>query len=233
MEFDERVCEESFKRRPQSIYYTCRSTHKKMLNTYGYPFGNKDHSYMLATYQKSGFETERVKNYIQNEEAFLQCPTNLRYQFTDDFNLKISDACCKKLKIEPLKKFQKESNRIYSIVGVRRSEGGRRKNAQCLVFKDGLLKKVQPLAPILETWIDWFIEKYDVKLCDLYYPPYSFNRTGCKGCPFNSYLQKDLDVMYKYFPAEAKQCEFIWKPVYEEYRRIGYKLRKEGKNKLF
>lgn len=29
--------------------------------------------------------------------------------------------------------------------------------------------------------------------------------------------------MDKYFPAERKQCEYIWKPIYEEYRRIGYR----------
>jgi hypothetical protein len=33
--------------------------------------------------------------------------------------------------------------------------------------------------------------------------------------------------MEKYFPSERKQCEVIWKPVYDEYRRIGYRLRKK------
>ena len=59
----------------------------------------------------------------------------------------------------------------------------------------------------------------------IYYPPYNFERTGCKGCPFNIYLQKELDVLEKYFPNEKKQCEIIWKPVYDEYRRLGYRLK--------
>lgn len=29
------------------------------------------------------------------------------------------------------------------------------------------------------------------------------------------------------FPNERKQCEIIWKPVYAEYRRLGYRLRKD------
>lgn len=33
--------------------------------------------------------------------------------------------------------------------------------------------------------------------------------------------------MKKYFPEEYKQCELIWKPVYDEYRRIGYRLKKD------
>ena len=34
-------------------------------------------------------------------------------------------------------------------------------------------------------------------------------------------------------PNERKQCEYIWKPVYEEYRRLGYRLKKVEKIKLF
>jgi hypothetical protein len=33
--------------------------------------------------------------------------------------------------------------------------------------------------------------------------------------------------MERLLPAERKQCEYIWKPVYEEYRRLGYRLRKD------
>lgn len=31
-------------------------------------------------------------------------------------------------------------------------------------------------------------------------------------------------ILSVYLPAERKQCEYIWKPVYTEYRRIGYRL---------
>lgn len=39
--------------------------------------------------------------------------------------------------------------------------------------------------------------------------------------------------MEKYLPNERKQCEIIWKPIYEEYRRIGYRLEKYEQIKLF
>ena len=51
-------------------------------------------------------------------------------------------------------------------------------------------------------------------------------RTGCKGCPYSLNLQNDLDMMAQLLPNERKQCEIIWKPVYDEYRRIGYRLNK-------
>lgn len=85
------------------------------------------------------------------------------------------------------------------------------------------MKAFQPLVPVTKEWEDWFINEYDIKLCKLYYPPYNFNRTGCKGCPFNINIQRELDTLDKFFPNERKQCELIWKPIYEEYRRIGYR----------
>ena len=82
-----------------------------------------------------------------------------------------------------------------------------------------------PLSVVNKDWEDWFIKKYDVKICDIYNPPYNFDRTGCKGCPFNIHLQRELDILEEYFPAERKQCEIIWKPVYDEYRRLRYRLK--------
>ena len=106
-----------------------------------------------------------------------------------------------------------------------RGEGGRRSKAECLAFERNKLKNFQPLAPVTKSWEDWFIKEYNVDISDIYKPPYNFERTGCKGCPFNPTLQKNLDTLQKFFPNERKQCEFIWKPVYDEYRRIGYRLR--------
>lgn len=69
------------------------------------------------------------------------------------------------------------------------------------------------------------MQEFEVKLPSVYYPPYNFKRTGCKGCPFILNLQHDLEVLKEYFPAERKQCEAIWAPVYAEYRRLGYRLK--------
>lgn len=79
---------------------------------------------------------------------------------------------------------------------------------------------------VTKEWEDWFIEEYHVEIPALYYPPYNFERTGCKGCPFAMHLQNELDTLEKFFPAERKQCEAIWKPVYDEYRRLGYRLKR-------
>ena len=110
------------------------------------------------------------------------------------------------------------------------SEGGRRMTANCLAFSNKKLKAFQPLVPVTKEWENWFIKEYNIKICDIYNPPYNFERTGCKGCPFNIRLQEDLNTLDKYFPAERKQCELIWGPVYKEYRAIGYRLKDKPKS---
>lgn len=202
---------------------------KQTLEKYGYPFKGKMHSKWLDNFQRNGMH-HAIENYLSegDKKLFRPCPNILKYQFTDEFKMRVSDKCCIKMKEEPLKKWQKENNKPYAILGIMREEGGRRIKSECAVFENNKLIKFQPLAKVSTEWEQWFINEYDIKLCKLYYEPYNFIRTGCKGCPFARDLQRELDVLQKYFPNERRQCEIIWKPVYEEYRRIGYRLKKNS-----
>ena len=204
---------------------------RQMLEREGYPFKSKMHSNYVKKYQSKGMEYKSVRAYTGKEDTlsgrpmFRPCPKVLLYQFSKENKLKISDMCCYRLKEQPIKEWQKEHNKKYSILGLMREEGGRRHNAGCMAFKSGKLTAFQPLAVLTKEWENWFIDKYNIKLCDLYYPPYNFTRTGCKGCPFALHLQDDLNTLRELLPNEAAQCERIWAPVYAEYRRIGYRLK--------
>lgn len=199
---------------------------KAMLEKEGYPFKSKMHSQLLERYRRLG-HTKGVDAYINSEyEGYnKQCPKKLKYQFSEDCELKISDKCCDRLKKDPLHRYQKENNKPISIVGIMAAEGGRRDKATCLTFHKKKLYSFQPLAPVSKEWEEWFINEYKIDISDIYKEPYNFDRTGCKGCPFNVDLQEALDTLDKYFPNERKQCEFIWKPVYDEYRRLNYRLK--------
>ena len=204
---------------------------KKMLEEVGYPFKSKLHSKKLDAYQRQGM-TKTVKAYLGLEPAESgaiimsdhRCPKMLEYQFSEEFKTRISLKCCNELKKKPLKEYAKANNKPYAITGIIREEGGVRENAQCLAFNGTYkLERFQPLSVVTKEWENWYIEKRGIRLCKLYYPPYNFTRTGCKGCPYNIHIQRELDTLDKYFPNERRQCETIWKPVYEEYRRIGYR----------
>lgn len=137
------------------------------------------------------------------------------------------------MKEEPLKKWSKENGKPYTILGLSRAEGGRRITTQCIAWKNKKYMSFSPLAKVSKKWEEWFIQEFNIKLCELYYPPFNFERTGCRGCPFNVNLQRELTTLEKYFPNERKACEIIWKPIYEEYRRLNYRLTKEEQTKLF
>lgn len=195
-----------------------------ILNKYGYPFKSKEHSLYVSVYQNSG-ETKTIKRYLNRGNRF-ECNDKLKYQFSNDFNIKISNKCCYKLKKDPLNNWAKENNKHITITGIRSDEGGLRTTVKgCTVFDGNSLNKFHPLQPIEESFIDWFIKEYNISLCELYYPPFNFKRTGCKGCLYSLELQKQLDVMSILLPKEKKQCELIWKPIYAEYRKLNYRLR--------
>lgn len=205
---------------------------KATLEEVGYPFKSKDHSSILTEWQRGNRDTVAMKKYLSEEQSRFTCPKILRYQFTDDFKLKVSKYCCNEMKKKPSHDWQRLNKRPITITGMMREEGGARNHIDCIVTKKDKVVKFHPLSKVTTEWEDWFIEKYNIKLCSLYYEPYNFERTGCKGCPFNPNLQEQLATMSAYFPNERNQCEIIWKPVYDEYRRIGYRLKKEEQTKL-
>lgn len=217
--------------------YNANKNIKDILQKYGYPFKSKEHSQKVNSWKKQigKDKSEYLLKYFNFKEGgYKTCPNKLMYQIEDNFTLNISDMCCKKLKKETIQNYMKESGKFITITGMMRSDEGERTNIPCIVTaKDNTIKKFHPMAPLNPEFEKWYIETRNIKLCELYYPPYNFLGTGCKGCPFNPDLQKQLDDMKYLLPNEAKQCEIIWKPVYEEYRRIGYRLRKQNDDALF
>ena len=129
-----------------------------------------------------------------------------------------------------MRKWAETNNKSYTIIGIMHDDGGQREKSKCLAFENNKLKAFQPLVPLTKEWENWFIDEYNIDISDIYKPPYNMRRTGCKGCPFALELQAELDMLEEFFPAERKQCEYIWAPVYAEYRRLGYRL-KEKKQK--
>lgn len=128
---------------------------------------------------------------------------------------------------EPFAKWEKENNRLIGLTGMRRAEEGLRGKINCLVFQKGGLHRFHPLAPCSDAFVNEFIKRFEIKLCRLYYPPYSFKRTGCVGCPFNIKLQEELNTLEALLPNEYRKANFIWQKVYDFYRKINYRLKEK------
>lgn len=206
---------------------------KKMLEERGYPFKSKDHSTKLGLWQR-GSRCASVMHYKNgSSDSKYCCPDKLKYQFEEGVPFKVSEFCCHELKKKPFKHYQSESGKNITITGMMRDEGGQRTTLDCIVTRGGNVVKFHPLAKVTKEWEDWFVNEYNIKLCKLYYPPYNFERTGCKGCPLAISIQKQIEVMRDLMPDEWRQVEMIWQPVYAEYRRIGYRLKDEEQLTLF
>lgn len=219
---------------PRIIIINSNVNIKQMLEKYGYPFKSKEHSLKVSEYKKGS----RAKSVIYYKEmqgkSRYSCPKKLLYQYNDDFKIKLSNKCCYKLKKDPILKWERENNKFITITGMRKEEGGQRENMTCIVTKKDKVVKFHPLSVVNEKFEDWFIKRQNIKLCKLYCQPYNFKRTGCKGCPYALDLKMQLEILKLYMPSEYNQCWSIWKPVYEEYQRIGYRgFRKYEQMKLF
>lgn len=215
------------------VILTPRVPIKPMLEKYGYPFKSKEHSLRVYQFNK-GLNSNYIKKYIsgydvKGKKSSFICPKKLLYQFDEIGKYNYSNLCCQKLKKEPAHKWQKENHKSIVITGMRAEEGGNRARLGCIITdtKTGKVKKFHPLIKVDDKWEDEFIKEQKIKLCKLYYEPYNFKRTGCKGCPFALTLQEQLNVMAQFLPNERKQCEIIWKPVYDEYRRLNYRLKNQ------
>ena len=200
---------------------------RKTLTEYGYPFKSKFHSHICDIYSRQG-KTGCVLKYAEPKaNTPHSCPKVLQDMFNKPLPFKISEKCCYKFKKEPFALYEKESGRNIGLTGMRRAEKGLREQLKCLVFDGDKLHRFHPLAPMDDDFIESYIKHFQIRMCVLYYAPYGFKRTGCVGCPYSRDLQKDLDTLEKLLPNERAKAEYIWQPVYAEYRKLGYRLRKE------
>lgn len=159
--------------------------------------------------------------------TYNDCPKILKYQFTPDFNIRISDECCKEFKKTSFYEYEESSQRPNCFTGQRKAEGGNRANLKCISnARNG--KHFNILAPVTDDWIEWFIKKYEIPLCELYLPPFNFERTGCMGCPFNLKLSHELQMLKEHAEETFNQCYILWKPVYDEYLKLSYRLKRNN-----
>lgn len=201
---------------------------KEVLERVGYPFKSKEHSHKVELWQK-GNRTKSLRkyfSYFNDERNGFSCPKKLLYQTMNSFSLKISDRCCFELKKKPLKEWSKNNQKPISLLGLRREEGGQRKNkTNCITLEHNKIKSFSPLLVCDSNFINTFIQKENVELCELYKEPYNFKRTGCKGCPFSIDIQQELKLLSIYFPNERRNCDYIFGKVYDEYQRIGFRIK--------
>lgn len=121
---------------------------------------------------------------------------------------KISPLCCKYLKKQPFKEYEKRSGK-KAILGVRGKESLQRSSQ----YKTCLTKsgKFTPLHDLDDKLLASIYKKYNIEIPKIY--DY-ISRTGCVGCPYGSWKGEtkiELDLL------SDKRREFVVKYFKESY----------------
>ena len=201
----------------------------QVIAKYGKPMKSKMKAQYIGMWQK-GTRTDNVMQYLvygenpNNGKQFSKTKLADKdfHMLHPDFKIMVSQKCCKCLKKDPSKEYDKKNNMDGKIVGIRAGEGGARalqvekrlKNGGKLcTYYNG---KVMVKAPIID-WTDEdiedFIKEYNVPLSKAY-TVYGMKRTGCYGCPFSLDLEDNLRILHDYEPNRYKSAMYFLKDVY-------------------
>lgn len=177
---------------------------KKVVEHYGYPMFSKRVSNAIRTYQHA--KTPRTK---QNSIDYIE--RNFK-KYQKYMELPISDKCCDKLKKEPLRRKAKELGMKCVILGILASESYQREKAWleygCNVFNQFKDNQCKPLSFWTDDDINEYIEKYNVKIPDLYNMGYT--RNGCMFCGFGVHLEAPESNRYQKLKAtHPKQYSYF------------------------
>lgn len=131
---------------------------------------------------------------------------------------RVSPKCCKYLKKEPAREFEKQTG-LKAILGVRGSESAMRRSQYKSCFtKD---KKFTPLHDLSDELLDKIYKKYNIEIPEVYN---HICRTGCMGCPYGSYkhdTEKELALL------NDNQLKFVSEYFKESYAVLGIKPQRQ------
>ena len=110
---------------------------------------------------------------------------------------KISNLCCKYLKKEPFREFERETGK-HPILGVRGVESLQRSSQYKTCFtKDG---KFTPLWDLTDSMLDKIYQKFYIEIPNIYN---YIGRTGRMGCPYGSW-KGDTKIELDLLPANKR-----------------------------
>lgn len=157
---------------------------KRVVNEYGFPAFSKNVANAIRTYRRA--LTPQTK---QNSIDYINRNFKKYGQYKE---CNISDLCCDKLKKVPLKKKAKELGMECVILGTLAEESRQRSQDWikygCNIFNQKKDNQCRPLSFWTEADIYEYIEKYNVKIPDLYQMGYE--RNGCMFCGFGVHLEE-------------------------------------------
>ena len=190
---------------------------------YGSPCFSKMQDDFIDRYQRgsrSKSVMERINGYDESGRSWTKYRLNnkARELLLSGKLHRVSPKCCKYLKKEPARQFEKETG-LKAILGVRGGESVLRSSKYKTCFtKD---KKFTPIHDLTDELLDKIYKKYNIEIPKVYN---HIQRTGCMGCPYGSYkgdTEKELSLI------NDNQRKFVCEYFKESYEVLGINTKLE------
>ena len=165
-----------------------KMTPREVWAKYGFPLVGKEMSYYIHQVQYNP-DTKIARLRMSKDTQF---GISEKWKWLVNEPYAIHNACCNKLKKEPMHRFDKESGRS-PIIGTMASESRRRekeylKNGTCNYFESRSAKS-QPLSIWTDGDIWAYIDRFNLPIAEIYHK--GAQRTGCMGCGFGAQFADD------------------------------------------
>jgi len=162
---------------------------KKVIEKYGYPLISKIQAeYIEDQRSKTTMKTKRYNGlHLRNGQKKYKISEKWKYLLNAPF--KISAKCCKHLKKNPAKLYEKETG-LKPILGILAEESEQRRDQYvkkgCNIY-DGDMPQSRPMMFWKTSDIWDYIKKYNIPYSDIY--DKGVNRTGCIFCLFGIHME--------------------------------------------
>lgn len=179
----------------------------EVIEKHGYPVVSKEISGKIREIRNTKSEYLRNKRLCGDSKGNGKISEKWKYLIDAPF--KISNTCCRELKKNPLKLYEKETGR-KAMIGVMAADSRLRKSQYLSAGCNGFKLK-RPVSNPIAFWLEkdiWdYIEKYNIPYSEIYDKGY--NNTGCMFCMFGITMQKEpnkFQLMAKTHPRIYDFC---------------------------
>ena len=179
---------------------------REVIKQYGYPVISKEQSSFIDQFRNTG--SDKLRDIRLNGNAWGYGKISKKWFFLTEAPFKISDKCCDKLKKEPSRRYEKETNK-RPMLGIRIEESQLRKNIYrkygCNIY-DSRRPQSNPLSFWNQKDIDEYIEKYNVPYSKIY--DMGYDRTGCMFCVFGVHKECNPNKFQKMQITHPKMYDY-------------------------
>lgn len=164
-------------------------TFKEVIKTKGYPVVSKKVARGLRALQSPGTSARERNKVLYGDERGSYGKLPMKWRYLEKAPFKISEKCCEILKLRPVNKYYKQTNRTAYIGTMACDSDWRRMS----YLKHGcyMVERKIPTCTPLSFWLQkdvWnYISKYKLKYSKIY--DMGVTHTGCIFCCFGIHLE--------------------------------------------